>query len=69
MSRFKLDTAKSPPVVIDTATGGTLTIDEVYKRRWETSSLTEETELTYVLCEVEQYAWGKVLRHHKKEII
>lgn len=68
MTRFRLDTTKSPPVVIDTHDGSILTIDEVYNRRWETPSLTEGTELTYVLCEVEQHAWGKVLRHHTKEI-
>lgn len=60
MSRFKLDKTQSPPVVIDTSTGSTLTIDEVYKRRWQTTDLTEGTELTFMLCEVEQHAWEKV---------
>lgn len=67
MSRFKLDTTKSPPVVIDTHDGSTLTIDEVYTRRWQTTDIAEETALTYMLCEVEQYAWEKVRRHHTKE--
>lgn len=66
MSRFKLDKTQSPPVVIDTSTGSTLTIDEVYKRRWQTTDLAEETELTFMLCEVEQHAWEKTYANRRK---
>lgn len=68
MSRFRLDTTKSPPLIVDTQSNTTMTIDETYERCGTTTDPTEHVLLCYILQDVENYAWEKVRRHHTKEI-